>query len=324
MMKNRRNFLQAIAAGWSSVSPALAAGWRGHQAPAPATSPSQAPSLPKSSRVTSSLMLWTIKGSFESQVAVAAEAGVQSLELVTEHLGWTEAETTRYRAIAQSYNLGFDALLASRNWTQRPVSMVNPAHREGFLADVRSSIDWANRLNCPQIILMSGNEQPGMIHEAQYASMVESAKLAADLAAQGNVTMILENLNSKVNHKGYFLTSALESLKCVKEVDNPHLRMLFDIYHEAVQHGDPIPAVIEAEPYVAVFHVADQPGRHDPGTGEVKWDDIYKAIGKTGYAGYIALEFLPQGDEVNALKTALTQMRRDLNSASERSRAALQ
>ena len=161
-----------------------------------------------------------------------------------------------------------------------------------------------------------------MSHDAQYASMVESAKLATDLAAAGNVSMILENLNSKVNHKGYFLTSALESLRCVKEVDNPHLRMLFDIYHEAVQHGDPIPAIVQAEPYVAVFHVADQPGRHDPGTGNMKWDDIYKAIGKTGYSGYIALEFLPEGNETDALKAALTQMRRDLNEASEKSGAA--
>ncbi len=317
-MHTRRTFLHTLTGAGGGCSLALAAR-KGRQTTTPGA-PGTPP--PKGARVTSSLMLWTIKGSFEHQVAVAAEAGVQSLELVTEHLGWSEAEAKRYRTLAQSYGLGFDALLASKDWTRRPVSMVNPAHREGFLADVRSSIDWAHRLGCPQIILMSGNEQPGMTHQAQYASMLESAKLAADLADKGDVTMILENLNSKVNHKGYFLTSARESLQCVKSVDSPNLRMLFDIYHEAVQHGDPIPAVMEAEPYVAVFHVADQPGRHDPGTGDMKWDDIYKAIGKTNYAGYIALEFLPQGNEVDALKAALTQMRRDLNAASEKGSAS--
>ncbi len=312
-MQTRRTFLQTLSGACGAFNLALPL-LGSPQSSSPALS---GPPAPKAARVTSSLMLWTVKGTFEHQVAVAAEAGVQSLELVTEHLGWSDADAKRHRTLVQSYGLGFDALLASRDWTRRPVSMVNPAHRDGFLADVRSAIDWAHRLNCPQIILMSGNEQPGMSHDAQYASMVESAKLAADLAAQGDVTMILENLNSKVNHKGYFLTSARESLRCVKEVDSPHLRMLFDIYHEAVQHGDPIPAVVEAEPYVAVFHVADEPGRHDPGTGHMKWDDIYKAIGKTNYGGYIALEFLPQSDEVQSLKRALTQMRQDLNGASD-------
>ena len=268
---------------------------------------------PKQARAKSSLMLWTLKGSSDEQLAKAAEAGVQSVELVTEYVKWSDADVSKFKTTAQSYGLGIDALLNSYDWTKRPVSMVNPEHREAFLADVRSAIGWAGRLGVPQIILMSGNEQPNMSHEAQYASMVESAKRAADLAAAANVTMILENLNSKVNHKGYFLTSARESLRCVKEVDHPHLRMLFDIYHEAVQHGDPIPAITEAEPYVAVFHVADEPGRNDPGTGQMKWDDIYHAIGKTSYAGYIALEYLPKGDEVASLRKALTQMRRDLN-----------
>ncbi len=101
----------------------------------------------------------------------------------------------------------------------------------------------------------------------------------------------------------------------MKEVDTPHFRLLFDIYHEYVQNGDPIALIKEAVPYVAVFHVADAPGRHDPGTGEMKWDDIYKAIGKSGYSGYITLEYLPQGDQVDSLIAAVTQMRKDLNSA---------
>lgn len=274
-----------------------------------------APTGPRAARIKSSVMMWTIKGTPEQQLAKIAEAGAQSVELVTEHLKWSDADVKRYLAVARSYNLGFDALLYSPDWVKRPVTMVNPDHRAAFLADLKTAIDWAHRLGASQIILMSGNEQPGMSHEAQYASMVEAARQATELAAAaGDVTLILENLNSKVNHKGYFLTSALESLKCVKEVNHPKLRMLFDIYHEAVQHGDPIPAVVEAEPYVAVYHVADEPGRNDPGTGHMRWDDIYKAIGKTSYSGYITLEYLPKADEVTSLRVALEQMRRDLNS----------
>jgi hydroxypyruvate isomerase len=278
-----------------------------------AQAPAQGMPPPKTARVTSSVMLWTLEGSMEQKLATAAEAGIQSVELVSEYVNWSDAEVEKYKRLAQSYGLGMDALLSQTDWTHRPVSMVNPAHREAFLKDVRDATVWAKKLNVPQVIVLSGNEQPGMTREAQHASMVESGKRAAEIASDADVKLILENLNSRVNHKGYFLISAKEALQIVKEVDSPHFRFLFDIYHEYVQNGNPIPAITEAVPYVSVFHVADAPGRHDPGTGEMKWDDIYRAIGQADYAGYIALEYEPKGDEVESLVTAVTQMRNGIN-----------
>lgn len=305
----RRRFLKCATA----LAPALLfAGQRNQSASTP-SSPGLAG--PKSARVKSSVMIWTLKGTIEEKFAKVAASGIQSIELVSEHESWTDADVKQVHSLRQSYNVGIDLLLASRDWTKRPVSMVNPAHRDAFIKDIEHSIEWAKRLEVPQIILMSGNEQPELSHEAQYASMVEAGKRAADMGSSAGVTFVLENLNSKVNHPNYFLTSARESLKAVKEVDNPHLRMLFDIYHEQVQQGDPIALVTEAEPYVNIFHVADAPGRHDPGTGQMKWDDIYKAIGKTSYSGYVTLEYLPAGDEVESLKKSVTQMRRGLNAA---------
>ncbi len=262
-------------------------------------------------------MLWTLQGSFEERLATAARAGMQSGELVTEYLSWSDAEASRRKELAQSYGLTIDALTAQKDWTKRPATMVNPRHREAFLNDVREAVVWAKKLSVPQIIILSGNEQPGMSHEAQYTSMVEAAKQAAAIADQGDVTLVLENLNSKVNHPGYFLTSAKEALQAVKEVDSPHCRFLFDVYHEDVQNGDPISVITDAVPYVAIFHVADAPGRHDPGTGQMKWDDIYKAIGKSGYSGYIAMEYTPEGNEVDSLMKSVTQMRKDLNAGAE-------
>jgi hydroxypyruvate isomerase len=216
-----------------------------------------------------------------------------------------------------------DTILGSKDWVKRPVTMVNPAHREAFLADVKHAIVWAKKLDAPQIILMSGNVQPGMTHEAQYASMVEGAKRATDLAEAADVTLILENLNSKVNHPGYFLTSAAEALKAVKEVDHLRFRFLFDLYHEYVQNGDPLPLIKEASPYVNVFHVADAPGRHDPGTGKMNWPELYTAIGKSGYSKYIALEYLPVPvDQAASLAKAVTTMRTCVNSAQPEKQAS--
>ena len=297
---NRREFLQL-----GPVS--LLIGPAGLAQTAPVTTP------PKAARITSSIMLWTLKGSFEEKLAVAAEVGFQSVELITEYLIWTDAEAAKYKSLVQSYGMTIDVLLGQSDWTKRPVSMVNPGHREGFLADVGTAIRWAKRLSVPQIIVMSGNVQPDLSSEAQHASLVESGKRAAELAQAADVTLILEPLNSKVNHKGYYLTSNREGLAVVKEVDQPHFRLLFDIYHEQVQNDDVLSILPEAEPYVSVFHVADAPGRHDPGSGKMDYDKIYRAIAKTGYSGYIAMEYLPLGDEVISLKKAVTDMRRSLN-----------
>lgn len=254
-------------------------------------------------------MLWTLKGSFEEKVQTAAKAGMQSVELVAEYATWTETDAAKYKKLVQSFGMGIDTILATPGWGKRPVSMVDPEHRPAFLADVKNAIGVAQRLECPQIILMSGNAIAGRTYEAQWASLVEGAKRAADLAAQAKVTLIFEPLNSKVNHKGYFLTTCVEGLKLVREVNHPHFKLLFDLYHEQVQVGNVTRTAVEAAPHVAVYHVADNPGRNDPGSGEMNHPNIYKAIAQTGYAGYLCMEYLPLGDPVESLKKAVDGMR---------------
>jgi hydroxypyruvate isomerase len=259
---------------------------------------------PASARITSSVMLWTLKGSFDEKLESAARAGLQSVELIGEYAAWSDADFARVKKTARSFGLGMDTLLGSPDWNKRPVSMVDPAHRDGFLADVRTAIAAARKLEIPQIILMSGNAIPGRTHDEQYASLLEGAKRAGDLIAEAKLTAIVEPLNSLVNHKGFFLTTCTEGIKLIREVDNPHVRLLFDLYHEQVQQGNVIRTLIEAAPSVAVFHVADNPGRNDPGTGEMNYSNIYKAIQKTGFSGYLTMEYLPLGDQVASLTKA--------------------
>jgi len=266
-------------------------------------------SAPPKAKITSSVMLWTLKGSFEEKLEMAARAGLQSVELVGEYAEWSDADIARVKKTARAFGLGMDTLIASPDWGKRPVSMVDPAQRDAFLADVRNAIGFARKLEIPQIILMSGNAIAGRTHEEQYASLLEGAKRAGDLAAEAKLTMIVEPLNSLINHKGFFLTTCTEGLKLIREVDNPHVRLLFDLYHEQVQEGNVIRTLTEAAPLVAVFHVADNPGRNDPGTGEMNYPNIYKAIQKTGFAGYLTMEYLPLGEPVASLTKAVDGFR---------------
>jgi len=271
-------------------------------------------SAPPKAKITSSVMLWTLKGTFEEKLEIAARAGLQSVELIGEYAQWSDADIARIKKVARSFGLGMDTLLASPDWNKRPVAMVDPAARDAFLADVRNAIVFAQKLEIPQIILMSGNAIAGRTHEEQYASLLEGTKRAGDLAAEAKLTAIVEPLNSLINHKGFFLTTCTEGLKLIREVDNPHLRLLFDLYHEQVQQGNVIHTLTEAAPYVAVFHVADNPGRNDPGTGEMNYPNIYKAIQKAGYSGYLAMEYLPLGESVASLTKAIDDFRAALTS----------
>ena len=265
--------------------------------------------LPPKAKITSSVMLWTLKGSFEEKLEIAARSGVQSVELVGEYADWTDADIARVKKLTRSFRLGMDVLIATPDWQKRPVSMVDPAQRDNFLADMRRAITVAHQLEITQILLMSGNAIAGRTHEEQYASLLEGCKRAGDLVAAANLTAIVEPLNSLVNHKGFFLTTCVEGAKLIRQVDNPHVRLLFDIYHEQVQEGNVIRTLSEAADIVAVFHVADNPGRNDPGTGEMNYQNIYKAIQKTGYSGYVAMEYLPLGDPVESLTKALNEFR---------------
>lgn len=258
-------------------------------------------------------MLWTLKGSFEERVQIAARAGIQSIELVAEHVNWSDTEAVAKLKFVRSFNLTLDTIIATPDWPRRPVSMLDPAQRDNFLSDVTKAMDWARRLEVPQVILMSGNTIPGRTQEEQYASLLEGSKQAAELAAKVNLTLIIEPLNSKVDHKGYFLNNCIKGLRLVKEVNSSAFKLLFDLYHEQVQVGDVTRSLTEAAPHIAVVHVADNPGRHDPGTGEMNYGHLYKTIQKTGYAGYICMEYLPLGEPVASLKKAVDEMQHFLN-----------
>lgn len=271
---------------------------------AAAAAPAQATAQP-----TSSVMLWTLKGTFEEKLEIAVRAGLQSVELVGEFSGWTDADATRVKKLARSLRIGIDTISSTPNWKREPISMVDAAQRANLLKEVEKNLAVARKLEVPMALLMSGDAIEGKSYQEQWSSLVEGCKRCGDLAAKAGVTLIVEPLNTKVNHKGYFLDSCVAGLKLMKEVDHPHVRLLFDIYHEQVQLGDVIRTIEAAAPYVKVFHIADNPGRNDPGTGEMNYDNIYKAIRKLKYTGYLTMEYLPLGDAVASLKKAVDSMR---------------
>jgi hydroxypyruvate isomerase len=252
-----------------------------------------------------SVMLWTIYQDrpFVERLEKVAEAGFHSVELVNEFEKWTDEDYRKALGRKQSLGLAFDTLVANRDDRVRPVTLVNPDHREGFLADVRRSLKIAQRLECPTMIVMSGNSVTGMTREAQHESIVEGLKRAAEIVDGKGVTLLLENIDLEENPH-YYLWSVPEAFEIVGKVGHPQVKFLYDFYHAQISGGNLIENLEKNADKVGLVHVADVPGRHHPGTGEVNYVNIYKKLAELKYNQYAAMEFLPTRDAVMELKGA--------------------
>ena len=171
--------------------------------------------------------------------------------------------------------------------------LTDPQNRSEFLFGVEETVQVAQMLNCHTIIVLTGIAQAHLSPETQKASIIAGLKEAAPLAAEGGVTLALEPLNVAVDHPGYFLQTVRDTVSILREVDHPNVKMLFDIYHQQITEGNIIQKLTEHIADVAYIHAADAPGRHQPGTGELNYRNIFRAIDQTGYDGYVGLEYAP-------------------------------
>lgn len=246
-----------------------------------------------------SVMLWTVftKLPFEQRLEKVASAGYRNVELVGEFKHWSEQDYRNAAQTKQRLGMRFDATAGVEH------SLANPAERDAFLGDVKDMLPVMEKLECPALIVLTGDKVPGLSHEDQHASCVEGLKRAAALVEGRGVKILLENIDPEENPK-YFLTSVAEGFEVIKEVNHPQVRFLYDFFHEQISEGNLIEKMQKNIALVDLFHIADVPGRHDPGTGEINFANIYKKMVELGYDRYVAMEFYPTGDAVQGLRAA--------------------
>ena len=246
-----------------------------------------------------SVMLWTIepKQPFEKRIATVAEAGYHAVELVQEYKDWSNEDYARVRRQFHDLGMTVDACSGIQ------ASLCDPAQRDSLLSEIRAKLTVLAELQCSRLILLTGNQVPGMTHEQMHASCVEALKRAADLTAPQNIELLLENIDPEENPK-YFLTSAAEGFQITREVDNPRVRFLYDFFHEQISEGNLIEKLEKNIDLTGLVHIADVPGRHEPGTGEINYASIFRKLGQLGYSHYVAMEFHPTGDAVSSLRAA--------------------
>jgi hydroxypyruvate isomerase len=289
---NRRQFTQTVL-GSSLGAAALAGAAADGQAQGAARS--QEADLP----FKFSVMLWTVYRDlpFAQRLEKVVQAGYRAVELVGEFKRWSEEDWQAAMRTKQSLGITFDATAGLR------YGVGDPGAREALLADLREMLKTCERLECPAIIVLSGNRIPELGPEAQHHSCVEGLKQAGDIAAKQNVKLLLENINPQENPK-YYLTSSAEGFQIIEEVNHPAVLFLYDFFHEQISHGNLIEKLEKNIARVGTVHIADVPGRHEPGTGEINYASIFRKLGQLKFSGYAAMEFVPTGDPVETLRAA--------------------
>ena len=292
---NRRKFAQTL--GGSVVASALAGSFSTSLAQAESTSASDVP-------YGLSVMLWTILRDqpFEQRLEKIAEAGYRNIELVGEYAKWSEEDFTRAIAKRKQLGIRFDCTAGLKH------SLCNPAERDALVAEFRATLPVMERLECPAMIVLTGNTVPGMTFEAQAGSCVEGLKALAAVVDGKKiggepVRLLLENIDPEENPK-YFLTSVSRGFDIIKSVNHPQVQFCYDLFHEQISEGNLIEKLEKNIPHIGLIHVADVPGRHKPGTGEINFINIFRKLRDLKYDRMVAMEFLPTGDPVEELRAA--------------------
>jgi hydroxypyruvate isomerase len=292
---NRRTFTQALAtAALSAAAAPLRA------APATAAQTPQAAAPPFGL----SVMLWTVftELPFEQRLEKVAEAGYTNVELVGEYSKWSADDFAHANAARKRLGINFDATAGLAH------GVGEPASREALLAELSQALVPMETLGCPAMILLSGNVVPGLSRFAQHRSCAETLKRAAALVEGRTINgqpvrLLLECIDQEENPK-YFLQSAAEAIEVVRQVNHPQVQFLYDLFHEQIAEGNLIEKLDKHIDVIGLIHVADVPGRHEPGTGEINYANIYRKLAQLNYRHNVAMEFHPTGDPVAALRAA--------------------
>jgi hydroxypyruvate isomerase len=251
-----------------------------------------------------SVMLWTVFTNlpFEQRLEKVAEAGYRNVELVGEYDKWTEEDFKRANARRKELGISFDCTAGLKHG----VSV--PEHRQALVAELRHTLPIMEQIGCPTMILLSGNKVPGMPRELQHQCCIDTLKAAAEVV-QGKsidgkpVRLLLETIDPEENPQ-YYLTGIAEALEVVQAVGHPQVQLLYDFYHEQIAAGNLIAKLEKSIPHLGLVHIADVPGRHEPGTGEINYQNIFRRLAELNYRGMIAMEFHPTGDAVTQLRSA--------------------
>ncbi|HEY7502429.1 MAG TPA: TIM barrel protein [Vicinamibacterales bacterium] len=222
-----------------------------------------------------------------------ADMGLTAIDL----LGEADWPVAREYGLICSMGSGFGGTIAD--------GLNVKANHDKIIAGLERGIPLAAANKVPNLITFFGNRR-GMPDDEATANCVEALNRVKKTAEDHGVTICVELLNSKVDHKDYQGDRSAFGIGVVKAVGSPRVKLLYDIYHMQIMEGDVIRTIRDGREYFAHFHTGGVPGRHElDHTQEIQWRSVATAIADTDFAGYFAHEFIPTRDPITSLREAV-------------------
>lgn len=228
--------------------------------------------------------LFAEEPAFAKRVERAAEAGCGFVEFWT----WRDKDLAELAGALEASGARLKSFLS-----QPEGRLVDPATHAAFLGGVSESASVARSLGAEGLIVLAGDRLVGVEDRDQRAAVVAALRAAAPLAAEHGVTLLLEPLNTRIDHVGYFLDSTRDGLDLVEEVAADNVGLLLDVYHSVTMGEDPERVVGDRVGLVGHVHLADVPGRGEPGSGGIDWAAVVSWLRRSGYGGALGLEYMP-------------------------------
>lgn len=233
------------------------------------------------------------KWDFCDAIRKVAELGFDAAE--TYH--WKNLDLDKVRATCEETGVELLSMCTTE------FHMTDPAFCEKWLDGLKESCEAAKKLNVKRLITQVGQDT-GRPRAEQHNAIVETLRQARPILEESGVTIMIEPLNTLVNHPGYYLWSSLEGFDIVREVDHPLVKVVYDIYHQQVMEGNIIPNIKNNLDQIAHLHSAGHPGRNELQFGENDYNVIFKAVDAMGYTGACGLEYIPKMDPIESLTEA--------------------
>lgn len=253
-------------------------------------------------------MLWALEKQvpFDRCLEWVSEAGYQGVELVGEFQHWSPAQRSQTMARMHSLNLIVDAMSGVK------AGFAVPQQTDAFHDQFTAHLQAAKLLQCPKVILLSGNRVAGLSEAVQLQTSIENLKWASDKAADARIDIVIEPIDLLENPSIY-LASVTNGFEIVRAVNRPNVKVLYDFYHEQRSFGNLIEKLEKNIDWVGLVHIADVPGRHEPGTGEIDYNSIYRKLAELKYSHWIAMEYYPTEEPVTSLRTSRLNLQRALS-----------
>jgi len=169
-------------------------------------------------------------------------------------------------------------------------SVPSDEHRQSFLADLEAAVEVARRVDAKWMTIVLGDRDPRLELDFQHAQAIEMLKRGAEVFEPHDLVMVMEPLNPWRDHPGMLLAKVPQAYMLCKAVGSPAVKILFDIYHQQITEGNLIPNIDAAWDEIGYFQIGDNPGRNEPGTGEINYRNVFGHIHSRGWTGVLGME----------------------------------